>query len=124
MGALGGGGDAGASDGGDTAGGNKDGDAVCVKGAGGGGGVGVRLEGSGTDGVADSTGEGSMAGISRAANAARAGDDATRSGDSPSVGGIGMSGGGEAGTPSHSDGGVEGGGTDVIVRVVGDVVAC
>jgi hypothetical protein len=89
-----------------------------------GGGVGVRLEGSWADGIADSTGEGSMAGISRAANAARAGDDATRSGDSPSVGGIGMSGGGEAGTPSHSDGGVEGGGTDVIVRVVGDVVAC
>jgi hypothetical protein len=65
-----------------------------------------------------------MAGIPRAAGAARAGDGATWSGDSGSVGGVGVSGGGEAGTPSHGDGGVKGGGTDVIVGVVGDVVAC
>ncbi len=35
-----------------------------------------------------------------------------------------LGGGGEAGIPSHGDGGVKGGGTDVIVGVVSDVVAC
>jgi hypothetical protein len=53
-----------------------------------------------------------------------AGDGTTGSDDSGSVGGIGVSGGGEAGIPSHSNGGIEGERTAVVVGVVFGVVAC
>ncbi len=65
-----------------------------------------------------------MTGIARAAVAARAGDDATWSGDSGSVGGVGASGRGEAGNPSQDDGGVEAEETAVVVGMVGGVVVC
>ncbi len=71
-----------------------------------------------------STGRGGVTSNVCAAIAAHAGDDATWSGDSSSVGGVGVSGEGEAGTPSHGDGGIEGEGMAVVVGVVGGVVAC
>jgi hypothetical protein len=104
---LGGGGD----------GGNDDVSAVYIEGAGAGGGE-VRLEGSGAKGGADGAGRGSATGITCAAAAAWAGDNATWSGDAGSVGGIGMSGRGEAVAPSHGDGSIEGGEADVDIGVV------
>ncbi len=116
MGALGGGGDAGASDGGDA-----DGNAVCVEGAGAGC-IGVCLEGLVL-----------MASLIALAKVAWLVFHAL-----PVQHGLGRQvewrlqqrgrrrrvRGRRAGTPSHGDGRVKGGGTDVIVGVVGDVVAC
>jgi hypothetical protein len=111
LGALGGGGDHGVSGEGEGA----------AEGAGAAG-VEIRLEGSGAG--ADSAGRGCVTGIGRAAVAARAGDDATWSGNSGSVGGVGTSGRGEAGKSSQDDGGVGAEETAVVIGVVGGVVAC
>ncbi len=94
MAALGSGGD----DGGDA-----DGEAIGIEGARAGG-VEVRLEGSRVGGGADSASRGGLTSIVHAASAARAADDTTRSGDSGSVGRVGVSRRGKADTPSHADG--------------------
>jgi hypothetical protein len=47
-----------------------------------------------------------------------------QSGDSGSVGRVGVSIRGEADTPSHGDGCVWGGGTDVVLGMVDAMVAC
>jgi hypothetical protein len=94
-----------------------------LKGAGAAG-IEICLEGSGAGGGADSAGRGCVTGIGRAAVAAYTGDDATWSGDSGSVGGVGPSGRGEAGKSSQDDGGVGAEETAVVVSVVGGVVAC
>ncbi len=64
-----------------------------------------------------------MASMARATNAAQAGSDAVWSGDTGSVGGAGVSGRDEAGSPFNGDGGVEGGKADDGIGVVGGKIA-
>ncbi len=102
-------------------GGDDDVGAVYIEGAVAGGGE-VRLDGSGAGGGADGAGRGGATGITCAATAAQAGDNATWSGDAGSVGGTGVSGRGEAGATSHGDGSIKEGEADVDVCIVGGKV--
>jgi hypothetical protein len=76
--------------------------------------------GAGVCGVLGSGGDGVVADGGNADDGAvRAGDEAMCSGDSGSLGGVGVSGGGEASALFGYDGGVEGGETDTVGGLVG-----